>query len=205
MASPASICIFPTERRLESSMQALLVSFGTVFFGEIGDKTQLLAIMLASRFRQPVPIVAGILAATLANHALAGIAGQWLQTVLPAWLLIWLVGLSFIAVGLWALKPDVADDLQSQRPGQRVFWITTVSFFLAEIGDKTQIATVVLAAKYASLLAVVSGTTLGMLAADVPVVFLGTAFASRLPLKPIRWIAAALFVVLGFLTLLLNR
>jgi putative Ca2+/H+ antiporter (TMEM165/GDT1 family) len=183
-------------------MQALLVSFGTVFLGEIGDKTQLLSIMLASRFRRPWPIVSGILVATLANHALAGLAGQWLHNRLAPAALVWLVGLSFIAVGLWALKPDTADEHEGERPGQSIFWVTAVSFFLAEIGDKTQIATTVLAAKYASLVAVVSGTTLGMLAADVPVIFLGAAFAARLPLKPIRWVAAALFITLGVASLL---
>ncbi len=182
-------------------MQALLVSFVTVFLGEIGDKTQLLAIMLATRFRAPWPIVAGILVATLANHAVAGILGQWIHRALPEAALVWLVGVSFIAVGVWALKPDTAEAHEGQRPGQSVFWITVVSFFLAEIGDKTQIATTVLAAKYASLVAVVSGTTLGMMAADVPVIFLGARFAERLPLEPIRWIAAALFIGLGIATI----
>jgi len=182
-------------------MDALLVSFLTVFLGEIGDKTQLLAIMLATRFREPWPIAAGILTATLANHAVAALAGQWLHDTLPEATLAWLVGLSFIAVGVWALKPDTAEEREGSRPGQSVFWITVVSFFLAEIGDKTQIATTVLAAKYASLVAVVSGTTMGMLAADVPVIFLGARFAERLPLKPIRWIAAALFIGLGIAVL----
>ena len=182
-------------------MQALLVSFVTVFLGEIGDKTQLLAIMLATRFRTPWPIAAGILTATLANHAVAALAGQWIHRTLPEAALVWLVGISFTAVGIWALKPDTAEEREGQRPGQSVFWITVVSFFLAEIGDKTQIATTVLAAKYASLVAVVSGTTTGMLAADVPVIFLGARFAEKLPMKPIRWIAASLFIGLGIATI----
>jgi len=182
-------------------MAAFLVSLLTVFLGEIGDKTQLLAIMLATRFREPWPIVAGILTATLANHAVAAFAGQWIHRTVPEAALVWLVGLSFVAVGVWALKPDTAEEREGQRPGQSVFWITVVSFFLAEIGDKTQIATTVLAAKYASLVAVVCGTTMGMLAADVPVIFLGARFAQRLPLKAIRWIAAALFIGLGAATI----
>lgn len=183
-------------------MEALLISAGTVFLGEIGDKTQLLAIMLSSRFRRPWPIIAGILLATLANHALAGLAGQWLHNHIATDALILIVGASFIAVGFWALVPDKAEEVEGQRRGKSIVWVTAVSFFLAEIGDKTQIATTVLAAKFASIYAVVTGTTVGMLAADVPVVFLGAALASRLPLKPIRWSAAALFILLGLTTLL---
>ncbi|AXQ31863.1 UPF0016 domain-containing protein [Solimonas sp. K1W22B-7] len=186
-------------------MESFLVSTGAVFLGEIGDKTQLLALLLASRFKRPWPVIAGILVATLFNHALAGIAGQWLRGLLdPAWL-PWIVGISFIGVGLWALKPDTVEQGEAERSGGSVFWITTVCFFLAEIGDKTQIATTLLALKYESLVAVVAGTTTGMLLADVPVVFLGAALASRLPLKPIRFAAAGLFVLLGVLTLVFGR
>lgn len=183
-------------------MEALLISAGTVFLGEIGDKTQLLAVMLSSRFRRPWPIIAGILCATLANHAVAGLAGQWLHNHVANETLVLIVGVSFIAVGLWALVPDKVEENEAQRPGKNIFWVTTVSFFLAEIGDKTQIATTVLAAKFSSIYAVVTGTTIGMLAADVPVVFLGAALATRLPFKPIRWTAAVLFIVLGVTTLL---
>ncbi len=183
-------------------MEAFLVSTGAVLLGEIGDKTQLLALVLASRFRKPGPVIAGILVATVFNHALAGLAGTWLRDLLSPQLLPWLVGGSFIAVGLWALKPDTLEEGEGQRLGHSAFWVTTLAFFLAEIGDKTQIATTVLAVRYDALLPVVGGTTLGMLLADVPVVFLGAALAQRLPLKAIRIAAAALFIVLGLATLL---
>jgi len=186
-------------------VEAFFVSTGAVFLGEIGDKTQLLALLLASRFKKPWPVIAGILVATLFNHALAGVAGQWLRGLLDPALLPWIVGISFIGVGLWALKPDTVEQEEAERAGNSVFWITTVCFFLAEIGDKTQIATTVLAVKYDSLLAVVAGTTSGMLLADVPVVFLGAALASRLPLKAMRVAAAGLFVVLGVLTLVFRQ
>lgn len=186
--------------------EAFFVSTGAVLLGEIGDKTQLLALVLASRFRKPWPVIAGILVATVFNHALAGLAGSWLNALLPSSLLPWIVGVSFIAVGLWALKPDTLDDDEGQNyAGRSGFVVATVAFFLAEIGDKTQIATTVLAARYDALLAVVSGTTLGMLLADVPVVFLGAALAQKLPLKWIRVAAAALFVALGIATLLLRE
>ncbi|MDT0497351.1 TMEM165/GDT1 family protein [Algiphilus sp. W345] len=183
-------------------MEAFWIATGTVFLGELGDKTQLLAVMLASRFRRPWIVVAGILLATVLNHAVAGLAGSWIRTVLPDEWLHWIVGLSFIAVGLWAIKPDGIDESEAQRSGRSVLWITVVSFFLAEIGDKTQIATTVLAARFDDLLQVVAGTTSGMLLADVPVVFLGAAIATRLPLTAIRWTAAGLFVVLGVTTLI---
>ena len=183
-------------------MEAFFVSTGAVLLGEIGDKTQLLALMLASRFRRPWPVIAGILVATVFNHALAGLAGAWLHDLLsPQWL-PWIVGASFIGVGLWALKPDTLDAHEGQGSGRSVFVIAAVAFFLAEIGDKTQIATTVLAVRYDALIPVVSGTTLGMLLADVPVVFLGAALAQKLPLKAIRIAAAALFIVLGLATLL---
>ncbi|SER03872.1 Putative Ca2+/H+ antiporter, TMEM165/GDT1 family [Solimonas aquatica] len=185
-------------------MEAFLVSAGAVLLGEIGDKTQLLALLLAARFRRPAPLIAGILVATVFNHALAAFVGGWLRAILPEHLLPWLVGGSFIAVGLWALKPDSVEDDEAQRAGQSAFWVTAVSFFIAEIGDKTQLATTVLAARFGELVPVVSGTTLGMLLADVPVIFLGAALAQRLPLKPIRFAAAALFIVLGITTILLR-
>lgn len=182
---------------VEFPLDAFLVSTGTVFLGEIGDKTMLLAVMLASRFRRPWTVILGILVATLFNHALAGVLGTWLNELIPTHWLPWLVGVSFIAVGLWALKPDTADESEAARSGRSALWITVVSFFLAEIGDKTQIATTVLAVKFDALLAVVAGTTTGMLLADVPVVFLGVALADRLPLKATRIAAAALFIALG--------
>lgn len=186
-------------------MDAFLVSTGTVFLGEIGDKTMLLAVMLASRFRRPWTVILGILMATLFNHALAGVLGIWLNDLIsPPWL-PWIVGLSFIAVGIWALRPDTADESEATRTGRSALCITVVSFFLAEIGDKTQIATTVLAAKFDALVAVVAGTTAGMLLADVPVVFLGAALADRLPLKATRVAAATLFIVLGLSSILFGQ
>lgn len=186
---------------LESDMEAFLVSAGVVLLGEIGDKTQLLALLLATRFRRPAPVIAGIVVATLCNHALAGLVGGWLRNIVPAAWLPWLVGLSFIAVGVWALVPDRVDEDEAPHAGRSAFLVTVVCFFLAEIGDKTQIATTLLAARFDSLVAVVGGTTLGMLLADVPVVFLGAALAQKLPLKAIRAVAAGLFVLLGLTTL----
>lgn len=185
-------------------IEAFAVSTAAVFLGEIGDKTQLLALLLASRFRRPLPVIAGIMVATLANHALAVYAGRSLNGLLdPTWL-PWIVGLSFIGVGLWALVPDQLDDKDAGPARGSVFWISTVAFFLAEIGDKTQLATAVLGARYDLFLPVLAGTTGGMLLADVPVVLLGGALAARLPLKPIRWSAAALFILLGVLSMVFH-
>ena len=184
-------------------MQATLVSLVTVFLGEMGDKTQLLAILLAARFRRPWVIIAGIFIATLANHTVAGAVGTWLRQALPPTVLLWGVAVSFIAVGLWALRPDKVEDAEAQRAGSAL-GVTIVSFFLAEIGDKTQIATAVLAARFDSLAEVVAGTTLGMLLADAPVVFLGSALAGRIPLRATRLAAAALFIVLGVATLIVG-
>jgi putative Ca2+/H+ antiporter (TMEM165/GDT1 family) len=183
-------------------MEALLVSIVVVAVGEIGDKTQLLALLLAARFRRPAPIVLGILVATLANHALAGLVGAWVRQIVPATYLRWLLAASFLAVALWALKPDRLD-AQEAGPSSRlgVFAVTVIAFFLTEIGDKTQIATVVLAAKFNDLVAVIAGTTLGMLIADVPVVYLGRVAAARIPLRTVRVVAAALFAVLAVVAL----
>lgn len=183
-------------------LEAFLVSTGAVLLGEFGDKTQLLALLLATRFRKPWPVIAGIFVATVLNHALAGVAGVWLHGMLPDPALPWIVGASFIAVGLWALKPDTLEAYEGQALGRSVFLIATLAFFLAEIGDKTQIATMVLAVRYDALFAVVSGTTLGMLLANLPVVFVGAALAQRLPLKAIRIASATLFIALGLATLL---
>lgn len=184
-------------------MEAFLVSAGVVALGEIGDKTQLLALLLSARFRKPLPIVAGILVATLANHALAGWLGNLARAALPADLLRWVVALSFFAVALWALKPDTLDEA-APPPASRwgVFGVTVVAFFLAEIGDKTQVATIVLAARFDALLAVVLGTTLGMLLANVPVVLIGKAAATKIPFKAVRIAAALIFALLGVYALL---
>ena len=177
-------------------MESLLVSTLAVAVAEIGDKTQLLALLLAARFRKPLPIIAGILVATLLNHALAGWFGALLSDWLTPEVLRWSVAASFLAVALWTLKPDKIDDAQ-RLPARDAFLATTIAFFIAEIGDKTQVATVLLAAKYSPLWQVVAGTTLGMLAANVPVVLLGSRFAERLPLRAARLIAAVLFLLLA--------
>jgi putative Ca2+/H+ antiporter (TMEM165/GDT1 family) len=183
-------------------MEAFLVSTMVVAVGEIGDKTQLLALVLAARFRRPAPIVLGILVATLANHTIAGLVGAWVRQVVPVALLRWLLAASFLAVALWALKPDRLEDEQpSSATRLGVFAVTSTSFFLAEIGDKTQIATVVLAAQFNNLVAVIAGTTLGMLIADVPVVLVGRAVATRIPMRTVRVVAAGLFALLAIVAL----
>jgi putative Ca2+/H+ antiporter (TMEM165/GDT1 family) len=178
--------------------EAFAVSTGVVALGEIGDKTQLLALLLAARWRQPKPIIAGILVATLANHALAGWLGAWLTSIVdPAWMR-WILGGSFLAVALWMLVPDEVDASASHGPGRLgVFGITVVAFFLAEMGDKTQVATVMLAAKYPALPAVVLGTTLGMMIANVPAVLLGERAVKLVPAQWVHRIAAAVFGLLG--------
>ena len=177
-------------------MEALAVSTLTVALAEIGDKTQLLALLLAARYRRPWPIVGGILVATLLNHALAG----WLGALAASWLtpgvLRWVVAASFIGIALWTLKPDKLDDDET-LPARGAFVATTIAFFIAEMGDKTQVATVLLAANYSPLWQVVAGTTVGMLLANVPVVLLGSRFAKRLPLRAARVAAALVFLVLG--------
>ena len=183
-------------------MEAFLVSTGAVAIAEIGDKTQLLAFVLAARFRKPIPIVAGILVATLCNHALAGAFGTWLMTATGPDLLRSILGLSFLAMAAWALIPDTVDDATpSVANGLGVFGTTLVAFFLAEMGDKTQFATVALAAKYAAPTAVVAGTTLGMMIANVPAVFLGERLLERVPMRLVHVGAATLFAALGVATL----
>lgn len=179
-----------------------LVSTGTVAVAEIGDKTQLLALLLAARFRKPWPIVAGILVATLLNHALAGWAGALAASWLTPGVLRWIVAASFIAIALWTLKPDKLDEGDDPLPARGAFIATTIAFFVAEIGDKTQVATVLLAANYSPLWQVVAGTTVGMLLANVPVVALGSRFAQRLPLRAARITAALVFFALGSWALL---
>ncbi len=184
-------------------MESLLVSTGVVALAEIGDKTQLLAFLLAARFKRPVPIIAGILLATIVNHGLAGALGAWITAHVSPGIMRWVLGASFIGMAIWTLIPDEIEDDEAavaQRLG--VFGATVVTFFLAEMGDKTQIATVAMAAHYANPLLVVAGTTLGMLIADVPAVFVGDKLAAKIPMKLVHGIAAGVFALLGVATLL---
>jgi putative Ca2+/H+ antiporter (TMEM165/GDT1 family) len=187
-------------------MEALLLSTAVVALAEMGDKTQLLALVLAARFRKPWPIVLGILAATVLNHALAGLIGNRVALWLGPDTLRWLLGLSFLAMAAWTLVPDKLDeddaDTLKRVSGHGVFWATTLAFFLAEMGDKTQIATVALAARYDAYFRVVTGTTLGMLIANAPVVWLGERLIRRVPLKAVRIATAVLFAGLGVAALL---
>jgi putative Ca2+/H+ antiporter (TMEM165/GDT1 family) len=184
-------------------MEAFLISTGIVALAEMGDKTQLLSLVLAARFRKPWPIVLGILVATLANHALAGAVGSWVTTLLGPQVLRWVLGLSFIAMAVWMLIPDKLDDEDADdAPRMGVFMTTVVAFFLAEMGDKTQIATVMLAAQYQAWAWVVAGTTLGMMLANAPVVWLGDAITRRVPLRLVHLVSAVIFAVLGALALL---
>jgi Ca2+/H+ antiporter, TMEM165/GDT1 family len=183
-------------------LDALLVSTLVVAAGEIGDKTQLLALLLAARFRRPIPIIAGILVATLFNHTLAGLLGGWVRSAVDPGMLQWIVGISFLAISAWALIPDKMEDEVSRPRGRYgVFAVTLAMFFVAEIGDKTQLATVALAARFDNLFAVVAGTTAGMLLADAPAVFLAGKASVKIPFKPIRYIAAALFAAMGIAVL----
>lgn len=184
-------------------MESLLVSTGVVALAEIGDKTQLLAFILAARFQKPLPIIAGILVATLVNHGLAGALGTWITASVDPEILRWVLGASFIAMAVWTLIPDEIEEEETavaQKLG--VFGATLVTFFLAEMGDKTQIATVALAAHYSAPLMVVAGTTLGMLIADVPAVFIGDKLAHRIPMRLVHAVAAGIFALLGIATLL---
>ncbi len=184
-------------------MEALLISTALVALAEMGDKTQLLSFVLAAKLKKPWPIILGIFAATLANHFLAGWVGAWLATLVAPSTMKWIVALSFLVFGVWALVPDKFDETR-EYSGRSVFVTTLVAFFFVEMGDKTQLATVALAAKYPSLVAVVIGTTAGMLIANAPAVWLGEALAQRVNMKAMRWIAAGLFALLGALTLLLG-
>ena len=184
-------------------MESLLVSTGVVALAEIGDKTQLLAFILAARFKKPLPIILGILVATLFNHGLAGALGAWITATLTPEVLRWVLGLSFIGMAIWTLIPDKIEEEETRIAGRfGVFGATLVAFFLAEMGDKTQVATVAMAAHYATPLLVVIGTTLGMLIADVPAVFVGDKLANRIPMKLVHSIAAGIFALLGIATLL---
>lgn len=177
-------------------MHIFLIAFSTIAIAEIGDRTQLLSLVLSTQFRKPLPIIAGIFLATLANHALAGFIGIWLGRYLTPPILNASVGASMLAMAAWTLVPDKLDG-EAKAANRGAFIATLVAFFVAEIGDKTQIATMALAAGYSNLSAIVAGTTAGMLVANVPVVLLGNAFASRLPMKTIHFAAAGLFAVLG--------
>jgi len=183
-------------------LEAFLVSTGLVTLAEIGDKTQLLAFFLAARFRRPGPVILGIFIATVANHAFAAAVGTWLTHWLGPDTLRWLLGLSFLAMAIWVLIPDKLDESEISAPRLGVLGATIVAFFLAEMGDKTQIATVALAAQYEAFIAVVMGTTLGMMIANVPAVYAGDRLAHRLPVRLIHVIAAALFALLGIAILI---
>jgi len=182
-------------------LEAFLVSTGVVALAEIGDKTQLLALLLATRFRAPLPIVLGIFVATIANHAFAGAVGNWLVTLLGPVAMRWILGLSFLAMAAWTLIPDSPPDENTAPPRYGVFLTTVIAFFLVEMGDKTQIATVALAAQFHALAWVVLGTTLGMMLANVPVVYLGDALIKRVSLRAVRIVASLSFAALGIYAL----
>ena len=183
-------------------MEAFLISTGVVALAEIGDKTQLLALLLASRFKKPAPIILGIFVSTLVNHFAAAAVGQWLMTKVGPDIMRWGLGVSFVMMSVWMLIPDKLDEDGGLRERFGVFGTTVIAFFLAEMGDKTQIATVALAARFHDLPMVVAGTTLGMMIANVPAVLLGEVAAKKLPQKLMHGIAAALFVALGVITLM---
>ena len=183
-------------------MEAFLISTGIVALAEIGDKTQLLAFLLAAKFRRPVPIVLGILVATVANHGLAAAVGAWISSLLGPEAMRWVLGVSFLAMAAWTLVPDKLDDGDAKVGGYGVFVATLIAFFIAEMGDKTQVATVALAARFDAMWAVVAGTTFGMMLANVPAVYFGERIANKVPLKLVHGIAAAIFAALGIATLL---
>ncbi len=183
-------------------MEAFLISTGIVALAEIGDKTQLLAFILAAKFRKPVPITLGILAATIANHGFAGALGSWLTSLASPETMRWVLGLSFVGMAIWTLIPDKFDEDEARLVKYGVFGTTLIAFFLAEMGDKTQVATVALAAQYRVFFSVVAGTTLGMMIANVPAVLLGNRIADRIPVRLVHIIAAGIFAILGVATLL---
>ena len=183
-------------------MDAFLVSTGIVALAEIGDKTQLLAFLLAAKFRRPVPIVLGIFVATIVNHACAAAVGAWVASAMGPNVMRWVLGVSFLVMAAWIMVPDKLDEDETSLAKYGVFLTTLIAFFLAEMGDKTQIATIALAARYESMLAVVAGTTFGMMLANVPAVLFGERIARAVPLRLVHGIAAAIFAVLGVGTLL---
>ncbi len=200
---PTSLSSGPWRHHLlENRVDAFLISTGVVALAEIGDKTQLLAFILAAKFRRPVPIILGILIATLLNHGFAGAIGAWLTALIAPDTMRWILGLSFLAMAGWTLIPDKFDEDDAKLARMGVFGATLVAFFLAEMGDKTQVATVALSAHYQTLLAVVMGTTLGMMIANVPAVILGDRIADKVPVRTVHMVAAAIFAVLGIVVLL---
>ncbi|MGK5064876.1 TMEM165/GDT1 family protein [Janthinobacterium sp. LB3P112] len=183
-------------------MEAFLISTGIVGLAEIGDKTQLLAFLLAAKFRKPLPIVLAIFVATIANHAFAAAVGAWITSMLGPDVLRWVLGVSFLAMAAWTLIPDKLDEDETKLARYGVFLTTLIAFFMAEMGDKTQVATVALAARYHDIVSVVLGTTFGMMLANVPAVYLGDRIANRVSLRLVHGIAALVFAVLGVATLL---
>jgi putative Ca2+/H+ antiporter (TMEM165/GDT1 family) len=183
-------------------MDAFLVSTGVVALAEIGDKTQLLAFILAAKFRKPLPIIAAILVATLLNHGFAGAVGEWVTSMVSPTMLRWVLGISFIGMAIWTLIPDKFEEEDAKLARFGVFGTTLIAFFLAEMGDKTQFATIALAAKYHSFYAVVSGTTVGMMLANIPAVLLGDKIAKRMPVRIVHAAAALIFAIIGIATLL---
>jgi putative Ca2+/H+ antiporter (TMEM165/GDT1 family) len=183
-------------------MEALTISIASVAVGELGDKTQLLSLILATRLRKPGPIIAGIFVATLLNHLVACWVGEWAGKLISPQLLRWVLGISFLAVAAWALIPDKMEDDVQTRGAYGVFALTAVTFFLAEMGDKTQIVALALAAKYNDLIAVVTGTTLGMMIVNIPTVLFAERATKWIPVKVVRVVAAVIYAVLGVLTLL---
>ena len=183
-------------------MEAFLISTGIVGLAEIGDKTQLLAFLLAAKFRRPLPIVLAIFVATIANHAFAAAVGAWITSMLGPDVLRWVLGVSFLAMAAWTLIPDKLDEDETKLAKYGVFLTTLIAFFMAEMGDKTQVATVALAARYHDIVSVVLGTTFGMMLANVPAVYLGDKIANRVSLRLVHGIAALVFAVLGVATLL---
>ncbi|RIX44783.1 MAG: UPF0016 domain-containing protein [Rhodocyclales bacterium GT-UBC] len=183
-------------------MEAFLVSTGIVALAEIGDKTQLLAFILAAKFRKPIPIIVGILVATIANHAFAGALGSWITSMVAPETMRWVLGLSFLGMAIWTLIPDKFDEDEAKLAKYGVFGTTLIAFFLAEMGDKTQVATVALAAQYHAFFSVVAGTTLGMMIANVPAVLLGDKITHKMPVRVVHSVAAGIFAILGIATLL---
>ncbi len=183
-------------------MDAFLISTGVVALAEIGDKTQLLAFILAAKFRKPIPIILGVLVATIANHAFAGALGAWITSLVSPETMRWVLGVSFIGMAIWTLIPDKFDESDAKFARFGVFGTTVIAFFLAEMGDKTQVATVALAAQYHAFIPVVAGTTLGMMIANVPAVLLGDRIAGKIPVRIVHAIAALIFAIIGVATLL---
>lgn len=194
--------VFASPTRRYRPMEALLVSTGIVALAEMGDKTQLLSLLLAARFRRPLPIIAGILVATLLNHALAGAVGAWITRIMGEEVMRWTLGVSFLAMAVWILIPDRAPDAQPMPPRFGVFTTTAIAFFVMEMGDKTQVATIALAAEYPSYWMVIVGTTLGMMLANAPAVLLGDRVTKHLPIRTIQVVCALIFAALGIAALI---